>query len=118
MKERLQRYSEFKPTPYDSRGLNLPDQQDWFVLPTTQTRDSDVVDRSNFRTALELMGGESETVEVHRFGHWACGWFEIIIIHPSLYDKAVAEIVDPLESYPVLDEDDMSQLEFEESADE
>lgn len=118
MSERMQRYSEFKPTPYDSRGLHLPDQQDWFVLPTTQTRDSDAVDRSNFRTALELMGGESETVEVHRFGHWACGWFEIIIIHPSLYDKAVAEIVDPLESYCILDEDDMLQLEFEESTDE
>lgn len=118
MKERMQRYRDYAPTPYDSRGLNLDDAQDWFVLPTGQNRDSDVVDRSNFRTALELMGGESETVEVHRFGHWACGWFEIIIINPSLYDKAVAEIVDPLESHPVLDEDDMSQLEFEEAADE
>lgn len=118
MKERLQRYSEFKPTSYDCRGLNLDEAQDWFVLPTKQNRDSDALYRSNFRTALEIMGGESETVEVHRFNHWACGWFEIIIIHPSLYDKAVAEIVDPLESYPVLDEDDMSQLEFEEAADE
>ena len=27
------RYRDFAPTGFDSKGLGLPDQQDWFVLP-------------------------------------------------------------------------------------
>jgi hypothetical protein len=64
--------------------------------------------------ALEILGGESETCEVHRFGHWGPGWFEIIILHPDRESEA-DEIEGALANYPVLSDDDFSGLESEET---
>jgi len=49
---------------------------------------------------------------VHRFGHWANGWFEIVIVHPDRLAD-VEEIESSLENRPVLDEDDLSTREHE-----
>jgi hypothetical protein len=53
------------------------------------------------------MGGESSNVQVHRFGHWACGWFELILINPVNKDivKKAEDIMSALSDYPVVDED-------------
>lgn len=114
----MRTYREWSPTPYDQRGLNADelDRGDWIVLPTIRTRDSGPLDRSNFDAALERLGGESDTVEVHRFGHWACGWLEIVLVDPERRDDAQA-IQDRLADYPVLDEDALGTLEFNEAAD-
>jgi len=88
----------------------------WFV-GLGQNRDSDALERSNFISALEALGGESETVRVVREGHWAVGWIEWIAIHES-DDKALAiqyEIEGSLADYPVLDESDWSEEEAEEA---
>ncbi len=53
-------------------------------------------------------------MEVHRFGHWGPGWFEIILIHPD-HAKAVAEWEGALSEYPVASETDFSKLEYEEA---
>lgn len=105
-------YSEYAPTQFDCKGLGLPDRQDWLVLPTMRTRDSEPLEESNFVTALEMMGGKSETVEVHRFGHWGPGWFEIILADP-MHAETVERIESSLEDYPILDESDLSQREYE-----
>lgn len=111
----LQNYGLHRPTAFDSAGAFLPDQQDWLLVPVYQTRDSGPLDLSNFATALELLGGESDSVQVHRFGHWGPGWYEIIVIDPTAADKvAIAEgIADRMEDYPVLDEEDWSSREWE-----
>ncbi len=83
-----------------------------------QNRDSDALTRSNFVRGLELIGGESDTVQVVRERHWACGWIEWIAIHES-DAQALAkaeEILTALEAYPVVDEDHFSQLEWDEAA--
>ena len=50
--------------------------------------------------------------EIHRFGHWACGWFEIMIVRPgSQCAKQAQAIESALAGYPVLDEDDFSDRE-------
>lgn len=88
----------------------------WFV-GLGQHRDSDALGRSNFRAALEALGGESETVQVVREGHWAVGWIEWIAIHES-DERALTvqyEIEGSLKSYPVLDESDWSEEESEEA---
>jgi len=108
----LTRYRDFRPTGFDSH-IELEDREDWILAPAMQTRDSGALDRSNFRVILADLGGESETVEVHRFGHWGPGWFEIILAHPSLAD-AVYEWERALENYPVADEEDWSREELEE----
>lgn len=108
----MQTYSEYKPTQFDLAGLSLPDKQKWLVVPCGQNRDSGILDQSNFKAALDMLGGESDTVEVHRFGHWACGWFEIIIAAPELAGQ-VEQIEARLEEYPVLDGDAHSEMETE-----
>lgn len=108
-------YSKYRPTSFDSPGLNLDERQDWFVLMCVgRNRDSDCLSESNFAAALEILGGEGDDVEVHRFGHWACGWFEIILVKPgSLAIERAEEIEDRLDGYPVLDEADFSEREME-----
>lgn len=81
-----------------------------------QSRDSDALERSNFRRGLELVGGESDTVLVVRDSHWAVGWVETIYIHESDADalRKADEIRAALADYPVVDESDFSELEWEE----
>lgn len=85
-----------------------------------QNRDSCCLERSNFRSGLKAIGGESETeegVQVVREGHWACGWVEWIAIPfgPSKALAAACETMEALESYPVVDEEDWCELEAEEA---
>ena len=114
----METYKSFRPTQFDSAGLALPDQQDWLVAPVSQTRDSEALSRANFQATLEALGGESDTVQVHRFGHWGPGWFEIIIIDPT--DSARVKIAEGIESgladYPVVDDELFSRLEDEDCA--
>ncbi len=110
----MKQYREFQPTQFDRKGAFLQDQGEWLVVPVSQTRDSGCLEQSNFSVALEMLGGESEVVEVHRFGHWGPGWFEIIIIDPAAQDKVkiAGEIESALEDYPVLSDGYYSDLEF------
>ena len=89
------KYAEFAPTQFDPRGLSLPERQDWFVLPIAHNRDSSPKEKRAFARAVKKLGNESETLEVHRFGHWACGWFEIAIIAPSREAEALKAVPAP-----------------------
>lgn len=84
-----------------------------------QNRDSDSLTRSNFICALQALGGESDTVQVVREGHWACGWVEWIAIHQD--DEKALAIADDLaakvEDYPCVNEDHWSELEWNEAQD-
>lgn len=116
----MKTYKEFQPTMFDPKGSFLPDQGDWLVIPVMRTRDSNCLSESNFEIALKMLGGEmEEAIEVHRFGHWGPGWFEIILVNPENKEKlAVAEEVESsLENYPVLDDNDFSRKEVETAID-
>mgnify|MGYP001442215662 CR=1 FL=1 len=105
-------YSEFCPTAKDCRGRGLPGRQSWFVAPVGRNRDSGPLDESNFAVALKILGGESSTVEVHRFNHWGPGWFELILVAPDSIEFREAERIEgSLADYPVLDEMDFSERE-------
>ena len=112
----MQRYGEYAPTPFDQRGLGLPDQQDWLVV-VGRNRDSDVLNKSNFHSALRELGGESDTVQIVRFGHWGPGWIELILVDPQ--DEQRREIAESIEAsladYPILDESDFTERETEEA---
>ncbi len=101
---------------------------DYYVF-LGQNRDSDALTRSNFRCALKAIGGENcsyqnegqdnevSNVIVVRENHWAVGWGEWIGIHKDAAEIiAKAEEIDAkLEGYPVVDENDWSELESEEA---
>lgn len=115
----LLKYSEYRPTRFDTRGLGCDDRQDWLVAPCAQTRDSDCLESSNFATldhALTEVDPSGDDHETHRFGHWGPGWIEIILVRPGSKAAGVAqECADALVDYPVLDDDDFSERETEEA---
>lgn len=69
----MRTYSSHRPTTFDSH-IELEDREDWFLAPVSLTRDSGPLEESNFAVVLADLGGESDDVEVHRFGHWGPGW--------------------------------------------
>lgn len=104
------------PSAFDSLRNYLGDIPDaeWMCL-LGQNRDSDCLTRSNFRSALKALGGEAnENVRVFRFGHWACGWVEYLAVKGDRIPLA-EEIEKAVEDYPVVDEEDFSNLEQEEA---
>lgn len=108
------------PSGWDSPSnyIGESDFPGWYVL-VTQTRDSDCLARSNFRSALEALGGEQDDqVEIFRFGHWACGWWEALAVKESSPAFVIAEeIYEALQDYPIVDEEDFSALENEKAQD-
>lgn len=110
----LPRYGEWAPTGFDAPGAFLADRGNWLVAPVSRTRDSEAIDESNFSVGLEILGGEGENVEVHRFGHWGPGWIEIILIRPDSAEATRAEeMAEALADYPVLNDEDFSTREWE-----
>ena len=87
---------------------------DYYVL-LYRTRDSGLVEESNFWSALKALNGESKTVKIVRAKHWLCGWIEMILIHESdkeSIDKG-NEIEESLNNYPILDEDTFGKMVLE-----
>lgn len=108
-------YSEHIPTAFDSH-IEIEDREQWLVAPVSITRDTAKADTSNFYAALDMLGGESDTVEVHRFGHWGPGWYEIILVDPdSPQAKILYDIAASLEDYPILGDEDYSRREYEDA---
>jgi len=99
-----------------------------------QSRDSGALERSNFRVALatlersiapadldaymESHDGE-EPFFATRAHHWAVGWVETLYVAldaPASVLDAAEKILERLESYPVLDEDDFGEEEYREAS--
>lgn len=103
------------PSGFDSFSNYLgeiPEENLYCIL--TRNRDSDILSESNFQCALARLGGESEDVVIHRFGHWACGWWEALSVKmgTEAYKEAM-KIAAELEGYPLLDDEDYSQRQYD-----
>lgn len=116
----MKRYSKFRPTGFD-QNIDI-DRSNWLVAPVSRNRDSCALDESNWQAQIEILtessGEESDTEnwEIHRFGHWGCGWFEIAIVRPdSAAYRAAEQLENRLEDYPVLNEEDLSQREHDDA---
>ena len=55
-------------------------------------------------------------MEIHRFGHWACGWWEALAVRANTpaYEEAV-KVVNELNEYPCLDDSNYREKESEEA---
>ena len=106
----LKKYKDWSPTSHDTSGLAAGDKGEWLVAPCLLKRDSDALERANYTAQAKTMqsvnvGAESDTEEI-RFGHWACGWFEVTLVRPGSPAAIEAQaLANRLEIYPVLDED-------------
>ena len=112
-------YAKFRPTGCDVAGLNAEAVGAAWLVSLGQNRDSDALERSNFRVhvrELARLDPEASDHAIHRFGHWACGWFEIVIVRPGSACAEEAEGTEAaLSDYPVLHDEDFSELEREEA---
>jgi hypothetical protein len=106
------KFGEYAPTQFDAVGLGSEGQEDWIVLCVSQTRDSEALARSNFKAVLADLEHNEIQHEVHRFGHWGPGWFEIIIVPPDQEDYAEM-LQRVLGEYPVFDEGALCEEEQE-----
>lgn len=103
---------------YTDRGT-ARDHSAWLVGPVGQSRDSDTGERSNWHaatSALATLDPDGLDHEIHRFGHWACGWVEEIATRPgspcaTLADTMRAQLAD----YPILNDDHHGALEHSEA---
>jgi len=100
-------------------GAYFGERPDWFVF-YTRTRDSDVLERSNYACLVEearqMFGDEGIDWAVERFSHWACGWLESILINPR--GRAVEwaeEWLRFIERYPIVNDDHLDNMEWEEN---
>ena len=109
---------------FDSFGWHgKPDWADRAYIWNIEHRDSDMVTASNadaIRAELEPFV-ELGQAEFQHFNHWAYGWCEAAVV--MVYDdegnitdafKVVVELNDRLEDYPILDEEDYCQREYDE----
>jgi len=92
------------------------DLKDYYIV-CGQHRDSEYYQQSNFIIATQRLGGEHDPeVIIARFGHWAVGWVENLLVHENAKDKVdiALEIVNDIEDGVVLDFDHYSELKSDE----
>ena len=122
IKNSLQTFGEFQPTQFDRKGKGADfENRDWLVSSIQLNRDSGLIEKSNWLTFIDDLGALEDEGghhwEIHRFNHWACGWFEIVILNPNSRDSRVLDQALKLESalqeYPILSEDRLQRLQLE-----
>ena len=90
----------------------------WGIAPFSVHRDSEILDQSNWAVISEdLMKRFPKSFDIFRASHSAVGWMEHLIIKTSNRKavKAAFEWCERLDDYPVADEDDFSNREYEEA---
>lgn len=94
-------------------------QVDWLIGPCGQTRDSDMLEQANFQAIYEELDELDPNMldhEILSWRHWACGWIEEMACRPgSACAKRQMEMKLQLDTYPVLNEDVLSTMEYEAS---
>ena len=105
-----------------SRGYDLPDADNWLIHYTTN-RDSGLLDQSNEQAIIKRLEpfteGDDPDVMVESHSHWAVGYvdgFSLRVLRPdgTITDafREFCGIRESLENYPVLDEADYSEREW------
>lgn len=86
---------------------------DYYIL-YSHHRDSNILNNSNYDTLQKIFINLPGVIEVSA-NHWAVGWVESILIHEDAKETIEKgnEYLDKLSDYPVLDEDDLSNREYE-----
>jgi hypothetical protein len=117
--ENLDRWTAKDPAFSGSNNYAGADFSAFYVAPVGRNRDNEDVPRiaCNWKivTAEIEEASEHEGTGACSFGHWACGWYELYLIHES--DTKALEVADSwactLADYPIADDGLLSELEME-----
>lgn len=116
--EHLERWTSEDPAFGGAANYCGADLSAFYLAPVSMGRDTaDALTLSNWKVVgeeLEALAEHEESGE-HEFGHWACGWYRLWLIHES--DEAALRCADQwacsLADYPVADEEAMGEIEAE-----
>lgn len=109
-------------TKFEAIGTSKPDFAYYGDRPTwlvtlAQTRDSDQVERSNWRYITSgMLLKYPDDVAIESMGHWAVGWVEYLLVNPANRPAVgvMEDWAEILAVYPVADEEDYAKLVAEE----
>ncbi len=112
-----------RPNDFGYFGSNPDMFKTWSLGPVILTRDSRLVDESNasaIKKTLEAIPEIKEDWDILSANHWACGWVEHLTFRvldpdgsPSRVFREIKALFDAIESYPILDESDYSDREYQ-----
>ena len=97
---------------------NVSDIESWLVAQGLgNNRDADSLTRSNHAVAVERLNAAGEDDwRLMQMGHWACGWYDVVIVRPgSACAVVAADLIDALDDYPALDEHAWSEMQSDEA---
>ena len=79
-------------------------------------RDSDAIERSNWRVIVPpILEAHPDDAAIERASHWLVGWVDYLLVRPGTQAATEAqEWADKLADYPLADEEDYGQLEWDE----
>lgn len=120
IEEALQRPSDFGMA---SSTLHYDDFfETWSLGPVVLTRASTLLEESNHKALISYLDDlnlPTEWLIVH-CNHWGCGWVDHLAFHavnsdrtPTKIFKAIKSWFNALSDYPVADESDYSQMEYD-----
>lgn len=117
MKLSLQKFNHTDPATGETDNYIGPSFRGFLAFPLIKTRDSNCLEESNFEycKAVLLPLSKNGDVFVNRFGHWACGWYEMLLVNEKnqVAIECAEKILSKYSDYPVLDEDDFSDREWD-----
>jgi hypothetical protein len=99
----------------------------WSLGDVIRTRDSSIAEESNADALEKILNDDypelSEDWTITRCNHWAVGWVEHLSFRvfdadgktPSKIFRVLCGVADKLANYPLLDEDDVSRREYEDT---
>jgi hypothetical protein len=113
----VHRIGDSRPTQFDRSVASVsrePQFNSWFVV-AFRSRDSKALEVSNFECALAILAPFNDDAKVLSFGHWACGWYETLVVNPDNKEacKEADDILRALADYPVIDDEHHSAKECE-----
>jgi hypothetical protein len=113
-------YVHYCNTNGQPTGYHDNDGDELLMTGIVHTRDSDALVRSNFVSIFNHLKDLSNKnnlelgPDILRFGHWACGWVEYLVIPKNdILVKETEQILNKLDDYPVFDEDLYSEYLYE-----
>jgi len=91
-------------------------QREGWYIGLSVHRDSDVLERSNWRVIVPtLLADYPKDAAIERMHHWAVGWIDYLLVRPGTAAvRTVQEWRAKLADYPIANESDYSDLEYAE----
>ena len=92
-----------------------------WLIAASITRDSDTIERSNWNVIQSRLAELPTDTDIDTFtiistSHWLCGWVDYLIINPAATEAIalVEALHERLVDYPILSDEDCSELEYTE----